>query len=191
VIPRKITTVHLVSDQDFRLNCLGAGQAPGIRDRVGRNRLFFGCSAIRSFEHDLTSILRQVGSLQQRSQGHTGPLRVADCSELPLCALHLWDEKDPAVARALQGRDPGLGSHASQLLVAQCERIPDRTIDAQSIRAAVQIRDRKMTTYVEQLRRSEVGVDPIERSLQIFRLLLSDDHACRGQFGGIVDVMLV
>jgi len=56
VIPRKITTIHLVGDQDFRLKCLGSGQTPNIRDRLGRNGLFFGCSAIRSVEHDLAGI---------------------------------------------------------------------------------------------------------------------------------------
>src|SRR5258708_945376 len=130
VIPRKITTIHLVSDKDFRLNCLGSGQAPSIRDRVGRNGLFFGRSAIRSFEYDLASIFCQASTLQQSSQGHTGPFRIADCPEFPLCSLHLRDEKDPTISCTLQRGDPRFGSYASQLLVAQSKRMSHRTIDA-------------------------------------------------------------
>src|SRR5258708_4631619 len=117
--------------------------------------------------------------LEQRSQGHPGPLCIANCSEFPLRSLHLWDQKDPTIARALQGRDPRFGWHASQLVIAQNKRLPDRTIDSQLIGGAIQVWRRKMTAYVEQFRRSEVGVDRIERSLQILRLLLPDDQARR------------
>src|SRR5260370_38146379 len=55
VIPRKITTIHLVGDQDFRLNCLGSGQPPSIRVRFGWHRLFFGGSAIGPFVKALAS----------------------------------------------------------------------------------------------------------------------------------------
>src|SRR5712671_4928433 len=189
VIPRKITTIHLVGDQDFRLNCLGPGHAPSIRDRVGRKGLLFGCSAIRSFEHDLASIFRQAGTLQQSSQGHTGPFRVADCSEFPLCSLHLRDEKDTTVARAFQGRDPGLGWHASQFIVAQRKRTFDRAIDTQLIGGSVQSWCWKMAAYVEQLRRSEVGVDRIKGSLQILRLLLPNNETRRRELTRSVDVI--
>jgi hypothetical protein len=40
-------------------------------------------------------------SLQQCSQGDTGPFRIADCSEFPLRSLHLRNEKDPTIACAL------------------------------------------------------------------------------------------
>jgi len=46
-----------------------------------------------------------------------------------------------------------------------------------------------MTAYVEQLGWSKVGVDPIERSLQILRLLLSDGETRRKELTPIVDVM--
>jgi hypothetical protein len=107
VIPWKITTIHLVGDQDFRLKCFGSGHTPGIGDRGGRNGFFFWRAAIRPFEHDLASIVMHVGTLQQCSKGHTGPLRIADCSQLPLCSLHLRDEKDPTVTCTFQGGDPG------------------------------------------------------------------------------------
>ena len=62
---------------------------------------------------------------------HTGPFRIADCAEFPLCSFNLWDKEDATIARALQNGDPFLGGHVSQFLVAQRNRIPGRTIDAQ------------------------------------------------------------
>ena len=117
VISRKLPPVHLVSDQDFRPKCLGPGQAPGIGYRYRRHGFFFRRAAIRTFEHDLAGIIGQAGALQQRSKGHPGPFCVADRSELPLCPLHLGDEKDPTIACAFQSRDAGLRWHAAQLVV--------------------------------------------------------------------------
>src|SRR5437588_888238 len=57
--------------------------------------------------------------------------------------------------------------------------MPDSTIDAKAIRVAVEGWYRKMAAYVEQLGRREIGVEPIEGSLQILRLLLPDDQTCR------------
>src|SRR5882762_8163750 len=48
-----------------------------------------------------------------------------------------------------------------------------------------------MTAYVEQFRRSEVGVDPIEGRLQIPRLLLPDDQARRKRWRTSVEVRLL
>src|SRR6266481_4485567 len=129
VIQRKITAIHLVSDQYFPLNCFVAGQTTGIRDRIGRYRLFCRGPPISSFEHDLASVFFHASALQQSAQRHTGPFRIADCAELPLCSF--------------------------------------------------QLRGREMTAYVEEVRRSEKRVKLIERSLQIFRLLLSSDQADR------------
>jgi hypothetical protein len=137
MVPRKIAAIHRVRDENFRLHCLRERHAPNIRDRARRKGLFFGCPAIRSFERDLANVFRQLGPLQQRSQRHPCPFRIADRSEFPLCSLHLRDEKDPAIPCALQGGDPRFGSHISQLLIAQRKRMPDRTIDAQLIRGAI------------------------------------------------------
>src|SRR5205807_9649528 len=57
--------------------------------------------------------------------------------------------------------------------------MPDRAIGAQSVARAIQIRRREMTAYVEQLRRGQVRVQPVERRLEIPRLLLPDDQTCR------------
>src|SRR5438105_3903786 len=69
--------------------------------------------------------------------------------------------------------------------------MPDRSIDAEPISGAVQGGSWKMTAYVEQLRRGEIGVDPIEGSLQILWLLLADDQACRREWSSVVEVALV
>src|SRR5437868_3078244 len=89
---------------------------------------------------------------------------------------------------ALQNGDPRLGGHISQLLVAQRKRTPDRTIDAQLIRGEIQLRGREMTAYVKQLRRSEKRVKLIEGSLQIGRLLLSNDQAHRRGLTSFLDL---
>src|SRR4029450_7062827 len=150
-----------------------------------------GMSAVRSFEHDLPSVFCQTGTLQQCSQGHARPFRIADRSELPLCSLHLRDEKDSAMPCGLQRRAPRSGSHVAQVLVPQSQRMADRTIDAQLIGGAFQLWRWKMAAYVEQLRRSEIGVDPIEGRLQILRLLLSDDQTCRKEWSSVVEVTLI
>src|SRR6202163_2497907 len=137
MILRKITAIHLVSDQYFPLNCFFSRQTTGIRDRTGRYRLYVGRSLISSFEHDLTSIFFYASALQQSSQRRPGPFRIADCAELPLCSFDMWDKKDPPIACALQSGDPRLGGHVSQFLVAQRKRIPDRTIDAQLVRGEI------------------------------------------------------
>src|ERR1700687_5418414 len=67
----------------------------------------------------------------------------------------------------------------SHLAVAQRERIPDGTVDAQSISLDFQRRRGEMTADVEQLRRSQIRVDLIERSLQVVRLFLSNDQTNR------------
>jgi hypothetical protein len=97
----------------------------------------------------------------------------------PLCSFNLWDKEDAIIARALQNGDPRFGGHFSQLLVAQRKRTPDRTIDAQLVGGEIQLRGREMIAYVEQLHRSEKRVKLIEGSLQIGRLLLSNDQAHR------------
>src|SRR6266404_5853630 len=188
VILRKITAIHLVSDQYFPLNCFVSEQTTGIGDRTGRYRLYVGRSLINSFEHDLTSVFFHASALQQSDQRHTGPFRIADCAELPLCSFNLWDKEDAIIARALQNGDPRLGGHISQLLVAQRKRTPDRTIDAQLVRGEIQLRGREMTAYVEQLRRSEKRVKLIEGSLQIGRLLLSNDEAHRRGLTSFLDL---
>ena len=103
MIPGKITTIHLVGDQDFRLKCLGSGQTPSIRDRLGRNGFFLGCSAIRSIEHDLASIFLTAASSSRSGKSVDSALLTAPSST---CSLHLRDEKDPTVTCALQGGAP-------------------------------------------------------------------------------------
>jgi hypothetical protein len=133
MIRREITAIHLVSDQYFPLNCFFSGQATGIRDRTGRYRLYVGRSLISSFEHDLTSVFFHASVLQQSDQRYTGPFRIADCAEFPLCSFNLWDKEDSTIACALQNGDPRLGRHVSQFPVAQRKRLLDRTIDAQLV----------------------------------------------------------
>jgi hypothetical protein len=101
--------------------------------------------------------------------------------------LQLWDKEDATITCALQNRDPRLGRHVSQFLVAQRKRIPDRAIDAQFIRGGIQLRGREMTADVEELRRSEKRVNLIEWSFQIFWLLLSSHQADRGGLTSFLD----
>src|ERR1700731_2192028 len=137
VILWKITAIHLVSDQYFPLNCFVSGQTTGIGGQTGRYRLYVGRSLISSFKHNLTSVFFHASALQQSSQRHPGPFRIADCSELPLCSFNMWDKKDATIACALQSGDPCLGGHVSQFLVAQSKGIFDRTIDAQWVRGEI------------------------------------------------------
>src|SRR5260221_13288630 len=101
VIQWEITTIHLVRDQHFLLDRLVPGQAPGIRDRSGGDRLFCRRPPVGSLEDDFTSILFHAGPLQQGCQWHTGSFRIAGSSELPLCPPYLRDKKYPTVTRAL------------------------------------------------------------------------------------------
>src|ERR1700761_5691392 len=98
VILRKITAIHQVSDHYFPLNCLVSGQTTGIGDRTWRHRLYVGHSLISSFEYDLTSIFFHASTLQQSSQRHTGPFRITDRAELPLCSFNTGDKKDATIA---------------------------------------------------------------------------------------------
>src|SRR6266446_6228906 len=156
MVARKITPIHLVRNQDFRLNCLLPTHAAGIGDRTRRYGLFRRRAAIGSFKHDFARIVFQAGPLQQSSQWHTRPFCVADGAQLPLRSSSLGDEKDPTITRALQSGDPRLGPHLSQLLVAQRQRVPNRAIDPELIIGGVDPRRREMTAYVEQFRRGEI-----------------------------------
>src|ERR1700730_14091664 len=156
MVARKIAPIHLVSNQDFRLNCLLPEYAAGIGDRTRRYGLFRRRAAISPFEHDFARIVFQAGPLQQSSHRHAGPFRVADGAQFPLRPSNLWDEKDPTVTRALQNGDPRLRPHFPQFLVAQRQRVPDRAIDPELITGDVDPWRREMTAYVEQLRRGEV-----------------------------------
>ena len=153
MVARKITPIHLVSNQDFRLNCLLPGDAASIGDRSRRYGLFRRRAAISSFEHDFARIVLQAGPLQQSSQWHTRPFCVADGAQLPLRSSRLWDEKDPTITRALQSGDPRLGPHLPQFLVAQRQPVANRAVDPQPITGEVELWRREMTAYVEQFRR--------------------------------------
>src|SRR5215831_17298668 len=109
MIARKITPIHLVRNQDFRLNYLLRGHATSIGDRTWRYGLFRRRTAIGSFEHDFARIVFQPSTLKQGSQWHTRPFCVADGAQLPLRSASLGDEKDPTITRALQSGDPRLG----------------------------------------------------------------------------------
>jgi hypothetical protein len=67
MILRKLTAIHLESDQYFPLQGFVSGQTTGIGDRTGRFRLYVRRSLISPSEHDFTSIFFQTGALQQDS----------------------------------------------------------------------------------------------------------------------------
>ena len=73
MVARQITPIHLVRNQDFRLNRFLPGYAAGIGDRARRYGLFSREAAISSLEHDVARIVFQAGPLQQSSQWHTRP----------------------------------------------------------------------------------------------------------------------
>src|SRR6266581_841251 len=150
MVARKVTPIHLVRNQDFRLNCLLPGHAAGIGDRTRRYGLFRRRAAISSFEHDFARIVFQAGPLQQSSQWHTRPFCVADGAQLPLRSPNLRDQKDPTIARALQSGGPRFGPHLPQFLVAQRQRVPNRAIDSQLITGDIDPWRWEMTAYVEQ-----------------------------------------
>src|ERR1700737_4507661 len=97
--------------------------------------------------------------------------------------------KYPTITRALQSGGPRLGRHLPSFLVAPRQRVPNRAIDPQPIIGGVDPRRREMTAYVEQFRRGQVRIDPIERHLQIRRLLLSNDEARRRGLTRLVGVL--
>jgi hypothetical protein len=132
---------------------------------------------IGPLEHDLAGVVFQAGALQQVRQGHARPFGVADGAQLPLCPRDLWDEKDSTVPCALQRGVPRLGRQVAQLLVAQRKGIPDGAADVQPVRVDLEPRRGEMTADVEQLGRRQVRVHLVEGSLQVDRLLLSNDQA--------------
>src|SRR5258708_24029972 len=101
VIPRKITAIHLVSDQYFPLNCFVSGQTTGIRDWKGRFGLYVRRSLISSFEHNLTRLFFHPSALEQSSHRHTGPFCIADFAALPLCCFTLCYRQDPTLTCAV------------------------------------------------------------------------------------------
>ena len=118
MVARKITPIHLICNQDFWLDRFFARHAAGIGDRNRRFGLFGRDAAVSSFEHDLARIVFQAGPLEQSSQRHTRPFRVADRTQPPLRSTYLRDEKHATIARALQRGDPRFGRHLPQFLVA-------------------------------------------------------------------------
>jgi hypothetical protein len=109
VVLREITAVHRVGDQHFPLQGFVSRQAPSIGDRAWRDRRLLRRSLIGTFKHNLTSCIFDISALEQSCQGHAGPFCVADGAKLPLCAFGLRDQEGPAIAGALQCRDPRLG----------------------------------------------------------------------------------
>src|SRR6266404_3470878 len=156
MVARKFTPIHLVSNQDFRLNCFFPRHAAGIGDPTRRYGLFRRRAAIGAFEHDFARIVFQAGTLQQGSQRHTRQFCIADCTQLPLRSSNLGDEKDPTITRALQSGGPRFRPHLPQFLVAQRQWVPDCAVDPQLITGDVDPWCWEMTAYVEQLRRGEV-----------------------------------
>jgi transposase len=118
VVLREVTAVHRVGDEDFPLQGLVSRQAPGIGDRAGRDGRPFRRPLIGAFKHNLTGFIFDSSALEQSCQGHAGPLCVADGAKLPLCAISLRDQKDPAIAGALQRRD----RHARAALSVQINK---------------------------------------------------------------------
>jgi hypothetical protein len=98
----------------------------------------------------------------------------ANGAEFTLRTLNRGDQKDPAVARALQRRDPGLGRHFPQAAVAQSEWLADRPADPQLVSSNLQIGRRKVTADVEQVGRSQKGVNLIDGGLEIDGFFLTD-----------------
>jgi hypothetical protein len=115
---------------------------------------------ISSLEHNLARIVFQTGPLDQSLQGLAGPFGIADSAQLPLRSPNLGEKKDPTVARALQSRDPRLGWHLAQFLVAQGQRVPDRTVNPEPIIAGVETRSREMAPYIVKLRSN--GISKLE-----------------------------
>jgi hypothetical protein len=187
----QITPIHLVGDQDIRLNRFLPRHTASVGDRAGRFGLFNRHTMISSFENDFARIVRQASALQQGSQRHARPFRVADRAQFPLGASDLWDEKDATIARALQRRDPCFGPHVPQFVIAQHQRVPDRTVEPQSITGDVEPRRREMTPDVKQFRRGQVLIELIERHLKISGLLLPNDEAGRRGSTELVDVPAV
>jgi hypothetical protein len=78
-----------------------------------------------------------ASALQQSAQTHTGPVRIADCAQLPPCSFNLGDKEDATIAGAFENGDARFRRHVSQFLVAQGKRIPHRAIDPQLIRGDI------------------------------------------------------
>src|SRR5580704_8683065 len=150
MVVRKIMPVHPPGDQDFRLYRLLPRDTASIGDRTGRFRLFSGNASIRAFKHDFAGIVLETGALQEDSQWHAGPFRVADRTQLPLRASYLRDEKDPAVTRALQRGNACLGRHIPQFLIAQRQWLSDRAVDHEAVLRDVDPGRLEMTTDIKQ-----------------------------------------
>jgi hypothetical protein len=69
--------------------------------------------------------------------------------------------------------------------------MPNRTIDAQVVRGELSLRCRKITAYVEQLRRREKRVKLIEGRLEIGWPLWSNDQPYRSRLTSVVDGVLL
>src|SRR4029453_16042494 len=179
MMQRQLTTIHLVRNQHVAPERLVSWQAARVGDRLGRNRRLTRRPPIGALEHDLARVVPQPRAVEQAPPRAPPPPRLADGAKPPLCPRNLGNEKDAPIARAFQRGNPRLGWHVLELLEGQRERLLDRTVDAQLVRGEIHRRGLEMTAYVEELRRCEIRVDLVQRSLQIRGLLLSDGHAHR------------
>jgi hypothetical protein len=95
-------------------------------------------------------------------------------------SARLRDEGHAAVTCALQHEHPPFEWHFAQLTIRQSQRVPDGAVDTEVVGAEVDTWRREMTAHIEQLGRSQIRLDLIERRLEIARLLLSTDQGAAG-----------
>ncbi len=94
---RQFLAIHAPGEQYLGLAGLVERQTSGKRNRAGRLRVG-DRSGVGAFQHDLDGRFLDFGQIQNRGEGHAGPLGIADGAELPIHALGGGGEEHPAIA---------------------------------------------------------------------------------------------
>jgi hypothetical protein len=88
MIGRQIFPIHLVGEEHVGFDRQRPRDTTGIRDRTRWPWLFLRHAAISAFQNDVAHVIGESSAFQERGKGNAGPFRIADRTELPLCARY-------------------------------------------------------------------------------------------------------
>ena len=168
----EVGPVHLRGEQDV-LQGLGQGEAAGEVDLAGR---LVRLALVGPFEDDFGGPRLHAGPLQQRGQGHPGPLGIADSARLPEQPLGPGGEHHPAVAGAFEHGGDGPRGERPQLVEADLERALHGPLDLQPPGRRGQLGDGEVGADVELVGGGEEAVEARKRGFEVPWLGLADDE---------------
>src|SRR4029077_7413901 len=123
----------------------------------------------------------QLGAIQNRLHGNTGPFGVPDCAVLPLTAWNARLEKTTRIAGTLIDSDNGNWLELrSKVVHSELQRLPDVAayIEPKGSKIHGSRDPFEVPPNEEGFVRREILSKIVERSLQLWRPVGEQDHLC-------------